>query len=467
MPEIQNPAKLVCFVDMPFGHKTDPKTGIEIDFDQIYETGIKPAVEAAGLECVRGDQERTGGIIHTAMFARLLLSEFVIADLTTANPNVFYELGVRHTAKPYTTIPIFATISDLPFDVNLVRAIPYDLDKGVLPDKGAKVLRETLTTRIRAALEGPVTKDSPLFQLFDQFPGIEMSHEVTDVFRDRVQYSQELKNRLEDARFSGPPEVALANIKTIQQELGDLATVERGVLIDLFLSYRDVEGWDEMASLYNDLPADLREVVVVRQQYALALNRRGRPGDRRKAIRELEKLLKDYGESAETYGLLGRIYKDLYKNPAEVDEATRAGYLDHAIEAYTRGFECEPMDYYPGVNAINLLLLKGTPEAQAESERLVPLVTFAAVRQGGAESNDYWTVATVFELALIGRDDALASRVVPRLLAIEAKPWMLRTTADNLQLLKDFRQDREDGNTLEESINVLRHRATSLENQPL
>ena len=103
-------ARQVCFVDMPFGKKVDPKSGSEIDFDQIYAAGIEPAITAAGLVAVRGDREETGGIIHTAMFARLLLAEFVIADMTTANPNVFYELGVRHAAKPYTTRPIFAKI---------------------------------------------------------------------------------------------------------------------------------------------------------------------------------------------------------------------------------------------------------------------------------------------------------------------------------------------------------------------
>jgi len=85
-----------CFVDMPFGKKVDPKTGVTVDFDQVFHQGIRPAVEAAGLQCIRGDQEETGGLIHTAMFARLLLAEFVVADMTTANPNVFYELGVRH-----------------------------------------------------------------------------------------------------------------------------------------------------------------------------------------------------------------------------------------------------------------------------------------------------------------------------------------------------------------------------------
>ena len=45
------------FVDMPFGKKTDLASGTEIDFDQIYESAIKPAVRDAGLEPLRGDEE--------------------------------------------------------------------------------------------------------------------------------------------------------------------------------------------------------------------------------------------------------------------------------------------------------------------------------------------------------------------------------------------------------------------------
>jgi hypothetical protein len=75
------------------------------------------------------------------MFARLLLAEFVVADLTLANLNVFYELGIRHAAKPYTTVPIFASIHALPFDVAMVRAIGYSLEKGRLEDGEAARLK--------------------------------------------------------------------------------------------------------------------------------------------------------------------------------------------------------------------------------------------------------------------------------------------------------------------------------------
>ena len=119
--------KPLCFVLMPFGDKPDPTGGKNIDFNRIYEQGIRPAIDDAGMEPIRADEEKTGGIIHQPMFERLLLCDFAIADLTTANANVFYELGVRHTARPATTVTIFATRQPIPFDVNFLRSLPYDL----------------------------------------------------------------------------------------------------------------------------------------------------------------------------------------------------------------------------------------------------------------------------------------------------------------------------------------------------
>jgi hypothetical protein len=146
--------KAMCFVDMPFGKKQDLASRTEIDFDHIYNTAIKPAIKEAGLEAIRDDEERNGGIIHIAMFARLLLSEYVIADMTLANPNVFYELGIRHAAKPYKTVPIFANVYPLPFDITMVRSIPYNLENCILTEKGAENLRYELKKRLDQAIHG-------------------------------------------------------------------------------------------------------------------------------------------------------------------------------------------------------------------------------------------------------------------------------------------------------------------------
>src|SRR5919205_1922809 len=152
----------LCFVLMPFGKKPDA-AGSLIDFDAVYSDLIRPAIEAAELEAIRADEEMTGGIIHKPMFERLILCEFAIADLTTANANVFYELGVRHAVRPWSTVLLFAEGGRLPFDVAPLRAIPYKLAGGKPADGGAT--RDAVAARLTAARAR--TQDSPVFQLLN------------------------------------------------------------------------------------------------------------------------------------------------------------------------------------------------------------------------------------------------------------------------------------------------------------
>ena len=429
----------LCFVDMPFGQKPDLKSGVVVDFDQIYNDAIKPAIESCGLEALRGDEERTGGIIHGAMFARLLLAEFVVADLTLANPNVFYELGIRHAAKPFTTVPIFANVSALPFDVALVRAVGYELKKGKLTKAAAKKLKSQLSKRLCDAISGAATHDSPLFQLIPKFPGIDLPEEVTETFKDRIRQAEEFRELLSSARAQSVREGREALLK-IRRELGDLKTVQRAVLIELMSSFRDAEAFDELVELYNSFPAPVKEYIIVRQQFALALNRRNQSDDREKALKILDELLENRGPDSETLGIKGRIHKDIYTEAARSGRITAAAALDDAIDAYTKGFEADPRDYYPGVNAINLLMQKDDTEALKEVARLLPLVSFAVERRGGASSSNYWDLATVLELACIGDDWATANRVLPKVILVAINSFETATTLCNLRLLKRARE---------------------------
>lgn len=84
--------KPLCFVVMPFNKKKDAE-GNEIDFNVVYDKFIRPTIAAADMEAIRTDEETVSGIIHKPMYERLNLCDYAIADLTTANANVFYELG--------------------------------------------------------------------------------------------------------------------------------------------------------------------------------------------------------------------------------------------------------------------------------------------------------------------------------------------------------------------------------------
>jgi len=234
-----DPPRLLCFVLMPFGAKPDAG-GLIIDFDAVYRDLISPAIRAAGWEPVRADEELTGGIIHKPMFERLLLCDYAVADLTTANANVFYELGVRHAAHPHTTVLLHAEGRRLPFDVAPLRAIPYRLDAGGKP--ADPEFQARLAAMLQAARDA--TPDTPVYQLLEGFHAPEIAHTKTDVFREQVRYSESVKERLAAARKQGREGVA-----AVENELGDLAAREAGVVVDLFLSYRAVKAWDRMMAL--------------------------------------------------------------------------------------------------------------------------------------------------------------------------------------------------------------------------
>ena len=95
-----------CFVVMGFGKKNDFETGRVLDLDQSYHNLIKPAVEAAGLKCIRADEIVHSGLIDVPMYEQLLKADVVVADVSTSNRNALYELGVRHALRPYTTVII-------------------------------------------------------------------------------------------------------------------------------------------------------------------------------------------------------------------------------------------------------------------------------------------------------------------------------------------------------------------------
>jgi hypothetical protein len=425
------PATL-CFILMPFNKKKDT-AGREIDFDAVYERLIAPAVRDAGMEPLRADEERSSGIIHKPMFERLILCDYAVADLTTANANVFYELGVRHAIKPHATVLMFADGSgQLPFDVSQLRAIPYGISPAGLPTDEEKY-RKLLTERLKDARNAAI--DSPLFQLVDNYPQVD--HSKTDIFRDMVEYSKKMKERLAQARKSG-----IDAVKEVEAEMGNIADCESGVVIDLFLSYRAVRGWSEMIDLAARMSPELACTVMVQEQLGLALNRAGR-GEEAESV--LLELISRRGPSSESYGILGRVYKDRWEDALKSGSAILArGLLEKAVDAYLKGFEADWRDAYPGINAVTLMELKEPPDPRRLE--ILPVVTYAVKRRVEHGKPDYWDFATLLELALLAGDEAGATDALASALAAVREPWEPETTLRNLRLIGEARERRGETN---------------------
>jgi hypothetical protein len=429
--------KPLCFVLMPFGHKPDA-TGRKIDFDAVYAQIIAPAVADAGLESLRADEERGGGIIHKPMFERLVLCDYAVADLTTANANVFYELGVRHAAKRHSTVLVFhKDAGQMPFDVGLLRALPYAIDPNGQPCDIVHD-RAELAKRLLAARQA--CTDSPLYELLEDYP--DLAHTKTDVFRSRVEYAENLKRKMADIRASRQPQEGKVNdLRALQAGLGaDLDAVEAGVLVDLLLSYRALKAWTDMIGLYGCLPRPLNRTVLVREQYAFALNRNGQ---REEAERVLLAVLAEHGSSSETFGLLGSVYKDHWQQAVAANNAPlAAGMLNRAIDAYRRGFEADWRDAYPGINAVTLMECSNPPDP----ERLVllPVVAYAASRRTAMRTADYWDHATQLELAVLRRDQPAIAQHLGAAVAQRPGDWERETTLANLTLIWTARLGRNE-----------------------
>lgn len=130
-----------CFVMQPFS----PPLGNY--YDQIY----KPAIEKAGLTAVRADADLFGtGKIIDQVWRGINAAKVLVAELTSRNPNVFYELGIAHALKKPVVL-ISRSEEDVPFDLQHIRVIYYDMTD---PFWGTKLI-EKVAENILSAIRNP------------------------------------------------------------------------------------------------------------------------------------------------------------------------------------------------------------------------------------------------------------------------------------------------------------------------
>jgi len=295
------------FVVMPFGKKTG-SDGHPFDFNAIYHTLIKPAIERAGFEPFRADEETSSGDILTDMFQELLLADMVICDLSIDNANAFYELGIRHALRKRGVVHIQAGRAYMPFDIFNVRTLPYHITPEGVPDPAyikndikaiARLIKDTWATdremihspiyNLLSGLKEPERKSlqTPLatgfWREYDEW-----QEKVTIAQRDKhigdiLLLTEEIRNPL--IREEAIAEVGRALTNLGRNELA-LKQYREGVHVN----------------------ADNLEF---RREEAFHLNRVGRINE---AIVKLENILENNPTDTKSISYLGRIYKEMWTN---------------------------------------------------------------------------------------------------------------------------------------------------------
>jgi hypothetical protein len=148
-----------AFVIRPFDKKQD-LAGKTIDFEAIHRDLIGPALVEVGLVGSTTVELIDAGNIREDMFGLIIGGDLVICDITIHNPNVFYELGIRHAVRKKGSVMIKGrpVKETTPFDLMTDRYLAYDVDD---PKKS----KDDLVKVIVATLAGNRETDSPVFKM--------------------------------------------------------------------------------------------------------------------------------------------------------------------------------------------------------------------------------------------------------------------------------------------------------------
>jgi hypothetical protein len=415
-------AKKTCFVVMGFGKKTDYQTSRVLDLDKSYQYIIKPAAEDAGLDCKRADEIIHSGLIDVPMYDQLLMADVVIADISTSNANAFYELGVRHALRPYTTITIAEDKMTFPFDVSHLAVRKYHhLGEGI--DFGEVVRMKTeLTKAIQTILEKP-EKDSPVYAFFS---------DLDPPSRRKIERA---------VAQSSPQAVAAAAADASKPERQTNPTMS--VLMAQANEAIARSDFDTAKTLLNAVRTMAPKDPYVLQRLALATYKSKKP-NALEALKDsaaiLAELAPERSADTETLGLWGAIHKRVW------DLTRNRENLNTSIFAYEKGFYLKN-DYYNGINLAYLYDLRASlstgADATADSitaqrtrkrvlaicENLLPAGTLRA-------EDKYWVLATMAEAYTGLREEAKAQDYLKQAKSLDQPNWMIESTDEQLANLK-------------------------------
>lgn len=337
-----------AFIIRPFGRKKDDK-GNEIDFDQVANELIGPALEAVGAEGRETLDIFESGNIRFDMFRRLLTADLVVADLSIRNANVYYELGIRHALREHGTLMIRcdADADAFPFDLQTDRYFTYARNdpKASLP----RLIDSLRATQDKAHKDYSV-KDSPVFASLPKLkePDPSQFNTVPQDFGEDVEKASANKQAGDLALFS-------YEVKGFEWESQGWRLVGKAQF-DINALAGAKATWENIRQIEpQDLDANLWLGTIYQ-----------RLGDLVSSTQALDRALKhkaiNQDQRAEAFSLVGRNCKTRWRQEWEskpagerAAAALRSPHLQESFENYECAFDEHLNHYYSGLNALAML----------------------------------------------------------------------------------------------------------------
>ncbi|XP_052033581.1 mitogen-activated protein kinase kinase kinase 6 [Apodemus sylvaticus] len=347
----------------------------------------------------------------------LLCSQAELPDLQALREDVFQKNS--DCVGSYTLIPYVVTATGrvLCGDAGLLRGIADGL---VQAGAGTEALLTPLVGRLVRLLEATPTDSCGYFR---------------ETIRQDIRQARE--------RFSG--QQLRQELARLQRRLDSVELLSPDIIMNLLLSYRDVQDYSAIIELVETLQAlptcDVAEQHNVCFHYTFALNRRNRPGDREKALAVLLPLLRYEGRVApDLYCMCGRIYKDMFFSSG----FQNAGHLEQAYHWYRKAFDVEP-SLHSGINAAVLLIAAGHHFEDSKELRLIGMkLGCLLARKGCVEKMQYyWDVGFYLGAQILASDPIRVALAAEQLYKLNAPIWYLVSVMETFLLYQHFRPTPE------------------------
>uniref|UniRef100_A0A3P8YP31 mitogen-activated protein kinase kinase kinase n=1 Tax=Esox lucius TaxID=8010 RepID=A0A3P8YP31_ESOLU len=434
-------------------HIVSPRSrtrAVDVAYIVTEDASRQQTEENLSLKCLKEACADAHAVFKTIPFDRIslgttdILDSFYNADVavvemsdTFCQQSLFYHLGVRESFSMTNNIILYrynqeSDLQALKEQCGSNTFIPYV----VSPQGKVFACDATVMKGINELMQ-------PSFQLE---PLLTPLVEILVQLLDNVEYFREsIRHEIRTARerFSG--QELSRELGHIQKRLDTVELLTPDVVMNLLLSYRDVQDYDAIISLVetlNNLPMCLvASQPIIQFHYVFALNRRNRPGDRAKALESILPIVESGGRVAsDVYCLCGRIYKDMFLSSGFKDTRSR----DQACDWYGKAFKTEPT-LHSGINNIVLLMAAGhTFHTSIELRKMGVFFSTLLGRKGSLEKmQDYWDVGFYLGASILANEHKKVMEASEKLYRLKAPMWYVGSIMETFVLYRQFTKSPE------------------------
>ncbi|KAG7336155.1 hypothetical protein KOW79_000848 [Hemibagrus wyckioides] len=437
---------------------TSPRSrsrALSVVYVVVEDATVPQTEENLSLRCVKEACADSQAELQTVPFESIAhatantLDIFYNADIaivemndSLSQPSLFYHLGVRESFSMTNNIILYCNKQESDLQLLKEQCGSYTFIAYMVSPQGKVFACDaTLMRGITEILQPSFTIEPLLTPLVEQL--VRLFENVHIHASEYVHESIRREIRMARERFSG--ESLSQELNRIQKRLDTVELLSPDIVMNLLLSYRDIQDYESIINLVETLN-DLPMCAVVAQsnikfQYIFALNRRNRPGDREKALSVILPILQS-GEpvASDVYCLCGRIYKDMFLSSGLKDVQCR----DQASYWYSKAFQMEP-SLHSGINTVVLLMAAGHEfDSSVELRKIGVTLSSLLGRKGSLEKmHDYWDVGFYLGAGILANEHKKVIEASEKLYRLKAPMWYLGSVMETYILYKQFAKPPE------------------------